>query len=119
MKLENIRQHIRRLYDAAGEIAFTAKLIQKDYGAYIPGSSSTPSEMSYPARLIKMKSVSGKSGIEDGPVLEKGIQMGLLECESAAPQVDDELDLDEERLIIAKVNSVDMGAGLLYEVWYS
>ncbi len=119
MKIENIRQHIRRLYDAAGEMAFTAELIQKDYGVYIPGSSSVPSETSYPVRLIKMKTTSGKSGIEDGPVLEKDIQMGLLECEGAAPQVDDELDLDEERQIIAKVNSVDMGAGLLYEVWYS
>lgn len=119
MKIENIRQHVRRLYDAVGEMAFTAELIQKDYGPYIPGSSSVPTETSYAARLIKMKSVSGKPGIEEGPVLEKDTHMGLLECEGAAPQVDDELDLDGIRLIIAKVTSVDLGAGLLYEAWYS
>lgn len=119
MKLENIRHHIRRLFDAAGEVAFTTVLIQKDYRTYSPGSSSTPSENSYPARLIKIKSVSGKSGIEDGPVLEKDIHIGLLECEGATPEVDDELELDAERLIISQVTPVDMGAGLLFEVWYS
>lgn len=119
MKLNSLKKTIARLYDGAGEIVLPVSLIRKTTSEPVPGQSPDIAEESHPARLISLKSAGGRSGLEKGPVLEKARKIGLLECEGANPEAGDELELPDGRVTLHQATSMDMGAGFLFEVWYS
>lgn len=119
MKLNIIKKIITRLYDSAGEVVVTTSLIRKITGDLVPGQSPDITEESHTARLISLKSTGGRSGLEKGPVLEKGLKIGLLECEGENPIAGDELELPDGRVTLHQATSMDLGAGFLFEVWYS
>lgn len=119
MKLNTIKKVISRLYDRAGDVALTVTLIHKIPKALVPGQSPDITEENHSARLISVKSAGGRSGLENGPVLDKVLKIGLLECEGVDVAAGDELDLADGRVTIHQAASMDLGAGFLFEVWYS
>jgi len=118
MREEMIRQAVRSVFARAGDLSHSVQIVRKEYGAYIPGSGAAISEALIDAKFIKTETPLTRSGVETGAILEKAVYIGLMEIETDIPQVDDDLILGGDRFTIVQVAPVDLGAGILYEVWY-
>lgn len=118
MQASEIRDIVRSLYDRIGDVVKPVRLIQKNYGAYEPGSSPAPLRAAYAARLIRTATPTSKSLLETGPVLDAPYHIGLLECEEAKPAADDEILLEGQTFTLLQTASMDLETGILFEVWY-
>ncbi len=118
MQIENIRNAVRNLYDRVGDVAKPAILVRKSFGTYIPGASPVATLTEIPVRLIETATPTSRSLMEDDGISDKAYRVGLLECEKAVPEIQDDLKVSEKTFIITQVAPMDLGAGILFEVWY-
>lgn len=118
MQFEEIRNAVKSLYDRVGDVARPATLTQKDYEDYTPGSDPVAEETAHKCRLIETRSPTLRSLVETGPVLDKSYQIGLLEIEGYSPKAGDELSVQDEVYTLQQVAPMDLGAGILFEIWY-
>jgi hypothetical protein len=118
MKNAAIRNAVRRVFSAAGELALSAVLIRKTAGDYIPGEGATETQSSFAVRLLRNeKPLSARNNAAD-PLLEAGLHYGLLESPDLVPRIDDDLMLASISHTLVQVVPADLGAGILYEVMY-
>lgn len=119
MQFEEIRNAVKNLYDRVGDVARPVTLTQKDYDDYTPGADPVAEETAHTCRLIETRSPALRSLMETGPVLENGYQIGLLEIEDYAPKAGDELSVQDAVYTLHQVAPMDLGAGILFEIWYA
>lgn len=118
MRNELIRKTVRTVLGNAGDVVTPVQLVRKNPGSYFPGTGAEVTETLFGARLVKTETPTGRSGIEVGGILDKAVHIGLLETEEEIPQADDDLLIGEARFTIIQAAPADLGAGILYEVWY-
>ena len=118
MRNEMIRQAVRSVFGRAADLTHMVQIVRKDFGAYIPGVGAAVTETLIDAKFIKTETPLTRSGVETGSILEKAVHIGLMEIETDIPKADDDLILGGDRFTIVQTAPVDLGAGILYEVWY-
>ena len=118
MTLEDIRKAVRNLYDRVGDVAKPAILIRKSFGVYVPGTSPAPDRQEVSVRLIETRTPTSRTLMEEDGISDKAFHVGLLECEQVTPEIQDDLRVSGSTFIITQVAPMDLGAGILFEVWY-
>ena len=118
MDREMIRRVIERSFKNAGDLLRDVTLTRVAEAAHVPGSAVATSEEIYQARLFRLPPRRSKSGIEEGPVLNKSLQISLLISPDIEPMAGDVLGIGGRSYTISQVGEMDHGAALLFEVWY-
>jgi hypothetical protein len=118
MSLTAIRNSVRSLFNEIGEAAITATLRRKSNDSYVPGSSPAVVVTDYSVRLLTMDLTARESRNETDRILEPALQHALIESEEIAPRVDDDLVIADTVVTLQQVVAADLGAGILYEVFY-
>lgn len=118
MTLSAIRDSVRSLFDEIGELAVTATLRRKQPGPHMPGAEPAEHVIEQTIRLLPMARGLRESGKETDRILEPALQHALIESAHMAPMPGDDLRLPERTVTLQQVAAVDLGAGILYEVFY-
>ncbi|WP_025898608.1 hypothetical protein [Sneathiella glossodoripedis] len=118
MNKSRIKQVIERVFNRSGEFIIPVQVKRVLEQSHIPGGEPEVSEMTYSARLFPMTARRTRSAMEEGPVLDKAVQLALLLMENEMPAPGDILQIGADEFAINQVASMDHGSGFLFEVWY-
>ncbi|MAL80222.1 MAG: hypothetical protein CMN55_14135 [Sneathiella sp.] len=118
MKQLDIDRMVRRLFNAAGELAVLATLKRKTAGSYSPGTGAGETVEDIPIRLVRIEKPLRDSGNETAPRMGEPLHYALVECADIIPRADDDLLIAGAGFTVVQAVSLDAGAGILYEVAY-